>query len=72
MGRPQFGDRTYKVPLDGYDQMDLITGKGPSKRNEIFYFSVASSPTNSTAGFSSLLPMRKAYSPATWNDSNSS
>ena len=32
------GDRTYKVYLDGYNQMDLITGKGPSKRNEIFYF----------------------------------
>ena len=23
--------------LDGYDQTDLITGKGPSKRHEIFY-----------------------------------
>jgi arylsulfatase len=34
----QLGDRTYKVYLDGYNQMDLITGKGPSKRNEIFYF----------------------------------
>ena len=33
----QFGDRTYKVHLDGYDQMDLLTGKGPSKRHEIFY-----------------------------------
>jgi arylsulfatase len=31
-------DRTYKVHLDGYNQMDLITGKGPSKRSEIFYF----------------------------------
>jgi arylsulfatase len=31
-------DRTYKVHLDGYNQMDLITGKGPSKRNEVFYF----------------------------------
>jgi arylsulfatase len=28
----------YKVYLDGYNQMDLITGKGPSKRHEIFYF----------------------------------
>ena len=26
----QLGDRTYKVYLDGYNQMDLITGKGPS------------------------------------------
>ena len=34
----QLGERTYKVHLDGYDQTDLITGKGPSKRNEIFYF----------------------------------
>jgi arylsulfatase A-like enzyme len=34
----QMGDRTYKVHLDGYDQTDLITGKGPSKRHEIFYF----------------------------------
>ena len=32
------GDRTYKVHLDGYNQMDMITGKGPSNRNEIFYF----------------------------------
>ena len=29
---------TYKNHLDGYNQMDLITGTGPSKRNEIFYF----------------------------------
>src|SRR5262249_50304487 len=34
----QLGDRTYKVYLDGYNQTDLITGKGPSKRREIFYF----------------------------------
>jgi arylsulfatase len=34
----QLGERTYKVYLDGYNQMDLITGKGPSKRNEVFYF----------------------------------
>jgi arylsulfatase len=34
----QLGDRTYKVHLDGYNQMDLITGKGPSKRHEILYF----------------------------------
>ena len=34
----QLGDRTYKVYLDGYNQMDMITGKGPSKRNEIWYF----------------------------------
>jgi len=28
---------TYKVHLDGYNQMDMITGKGPSNRHEIFY-----------------------------------
>jgi len=33
----QMGDRTYKVHLDGYDQTDLITGRGPSKRHEIYY-----------------------------------
>ncbi len=32
------GDTTFKVHLDGYDQTDLITGKGPSKRHEIWYF----------------------------------
>ncbi len=31
----KLGDRTYKNHLDGYNQMDLLTGKGPSKRNEI-------------------------------------
>jgi arylsulfatase len=31
------GDRTYKNHLDGYNQMDAITGKGPSNRHEIFY-----------------------------------
>ena len=34
----KIGDRTFKVHLDGYDQTDLITGKGPSKRREVFYF----------------------------------
>jgi arylsulfatase A-like enzyme len=29
---------TYKVHLDGYDQTNLITGKGPSNRHELFYF----------------------------------
>jgi arylsulfatase len=37
----RLGDRTYKNHLDGYDQMDLITAKGPSKRHEIFYFAEA-------------------------------
>jgi arylsulfatase A-like enzyme len=34
----EIGERTYKVHLDGYDQTDLFTGKGKSKRSEIFYF----------------------------------
>jgi arylsulfatase len=34
----QLGDRTYKAHLDGYNQLDFLTGKGPSSRNEIFYF----------------------------------
>src|SRR6201988_3590871 len=34
----QLGDRTYRVHLDGYNQMDLITGKGSSARHEVFYF----------------------------------
>jgi arylsulfatase len=32
------GGTTYKVHLDGFNQLDFITGKSPSKRNEIFYF----------------------------------
>jgi arylsulfatase A-like enzyme len=32
------GDKTYKVHLDGYDQTDMLTGAGPSKRHEIWYF----------------------------------
>jgi arylsulfatase A-like enzyme len=36
-GKP-LGDQTYKVHLDGYDQTDLLTGQGPSKRHEIWYF----------------------------------
>jgi hypothetical protein len=35
---------TYKNHLDGYNQLDAITGKGPSARHEIFYF------TESTLG----------------------
>jgi len=34
----ELGSKTYKVHLDGYNQMDLITGKGPSARKEVFYF----------------------------------
>src|SRR5215467_5657745 len=34
----QIGGTNYKVYLDGYDQTDVLTGKGPSKRHDIFYF----------------------------------
>jgi len=32
------GGRTYRVFLDGYNQLPMLTGQGPSSRNEIFYF----------------------------------
>jgi arylsulfatase A-like enzyme len=35
----QMGDRTYKNHLDSYNQLDMITGKGPSARHEVYYFS---------------------------------
>src|SRR6202012_2592608 len=31
-------EKTYKVPLEGYNQMDLFTEKGPSARHSVFYF----------------------------------
>ncbi len=34
----KLGDRAYKNHLDGYNQMDLLTGTGSSKRREFFYF----------------------------------
>ena len=34
----KLGDRTYKNHLDGYNQLDLLQGNGPSARNEFFYF----------------------------------
>lgn len=35
------GDMTYKVHIDGIDQTDLITAKGPTKRKEFYYFTEA-------------------------------
>jgi arylsulfatase A-like enzyme len=32
------GDKTFKVYIDGYDQSDLLSGKGPGKRENIYYF----------------------------------
>ena len=34
----KLGDRSYKNHLDGYNQMALLEGKGPSARHELFYF----------------------------------
>jgi arylsulfatase A-like enzyme len=34
----KLGDRSYTNHLDGYDQMALLEGKGPSARHELFYF----------------------------------
>ncbi|HKW53461.1 MAG TPA: arylsulfatase, partial [Stellaceae bacterium] len=34
----KLGDRTYKNHLDGYNQMALLRGEGPSARHELFYF----------------------------------
>ena len=34
----KLGDRSYKNHLDGYDQLALLEGKGPTARHELFYF----------------------------------
>lgn len=34
----KLGDRTYKNHLDGYNQLPLLLGQGPSAREEFFYF----------------------------------
>jgi arylsulfatase len=34
----QIGNTNYKVYLDGYNQLDLLSGKGPSARHEVYYF----------------------------------
>src|SRR5213078_1637883 len=34
----ELNGKKYKVHLDGYNQLPMITGKGPSNRKEIFYF----------------------------------
>jgi arylsulfatase A-like enzyme len=35
----QADGKTFKVHLDGYNQMELLSGKAPSARKEFFYFS---------------------------------
>lgn len=42
LGGYKAGRTTYKVHVDGYDQMDMLTGAGPSKRKEFFYFAETS------------------------------
>ena len=34
----ELGERTYKNHLDGYNQLELLTGREPSKRHEQWYF----------------------------------
>ena len=34
----QAGDKTFKVHLDAYDMTNIVSGKGPGQRKEIFYF----------------------------------
>jgi arylsulfatase len=34
----KLGEHSYKNHLDGYNQLDLLLGKGPSARHELFYF----------------------------------
>src|SRR5205085_11773230 len=34
----QAGDKTFKVHLDAYDMSNVLSGKGPGQRKEIFYF----------------------------------
>jgi len=33
------GDKSFKVHLDGYNQLDNLLGRAPSRREEIYYFS---------------------------------
>ena len=35
------GDMTYNVHVDGFDQSDVLTASGPTKRQEFFYFTEA-------------------------------
>ncbi|MEL0166746.1 MAG: arylsulfatase [Pseudomonadaceae bacterium] len=37
----RIGGTRYKVHLDGYDQTDILTQQGPTKRKEFFYFTEA-------------------------------
>ena len=34
----KIGEKQYKVHLDGVDQIDLLMGKGPTRRDKVWYF----------------------------------
>ncbi len=34
----RIGQRSYKVMIDGYEQLPLLTGQGKSRRREFFYY----------------------------------
>lgn len=34
----KLGPQEFKVHLDGYNQLEFLSGKSPSKRNEVYYF----------------------------------
>ncbi|BAO28320.1 arylsulfatase [Sulfuritalea hydrogenivorans] len=38
----KIGEKEYKVHLDGYNQVDMLTGKGKSKRHEFFFYAETS------------------------------
>lgn len=38
-GGVQADGKTFKAHLDGHNQMDLLTGKGPGARKQMLYFS---------------------------------
>ena len=38
----QLGERKYKVHLDGYNQLDMLTNNGKSRREEVWYFGESS------------------------------
>jgi arylsulfatase len=38
----EIGGVTYKNHLDGYNQLAMLTGKGPSNRDEVYYFGESS------------------------------
>ncbi len=57
----QLGDRTYKNHLDGYNQLDLLTGKGPSKRHELWYFA-GPKPKRPAVSFQMISSFSSSYS----------